>query len=367
MKTTQYKYADTSINELESILYQEIFDALYEKYGTTPDPLITKRVKEEWLAFKVNETIIDVAILNELVAYLKESNIVYSSRFDCNSNLIFYLLGISKINPLPAHYYCPHCKKVVWKEEYKCGLDLPLPEICCNDHKETSVDGFDIPHQYYRENAYFTIYAPTNIENTITDFFTNHWYTSKTSPTVEEAQHYTGTIKRIEYANISVWCILKPVDKRLAKSTLNIDVDDLILETQHFAAVSTPKFNVELKCFSDVLSYLGIYNSSYKDEFPIITLINNLKYTPQSLIAFREDLFKYFLKHGLDEATARKATENMRKGKKVIDKYITPEMELSPDKWVIALCKEMNYLASKPETLEGLFYKLQYNPYRPPF
>ncbi len=371
MATLNYKYADTNAKELEKILYQEIFDALFEKYGTEPDPLITQRVKDEWLALKINNTIIDIAVLNELTTWLKEQKIIYSPRLKCNSSLILYLLGITKINPLPAHYYCPHCKKVHWQENYKCGLDLPQPEICVNDHKPTTVDGFNIPHNYYfnnfRESGYFLIYVPSNSENTITEFFQNHWHASITPPTIEEAHHYNGTINRIEFSNISIWGILKPVAKHIIKPTLDINAEDLILEAQHFAAVTTPKLNVEMNCFSDLLSYLGIYKSSYTDDFPLITLINNLKYTPQSLLSFREDLFKYFLQHGLDEKTAYQATENLRKGKKVIDKFVTDEMKLAADKWVIALCKELMYLPSKAEVLEDLFYKLQYNPYRPPF
>ena len=47
-----YLYDGKNFEEIKQKLYAEIQSALLEKYGENPDPIILKRIKEEWSFLK---------------------------------------------------------------------------------------------------------------------------------------------------------------------------------------------------------------------------------------------------------------------------------------------------------------------------
>ena len=59
------------------------------------------------------------------------------------NSLLTYLLGFQGLNPMPAHYYCPHCG--FYHEEPKAiaGIDLPM-KICPQCGKPLRRDGFSL-------------------------------------------------------------------------------------------------------------------------------------------------------------------------------------------------------------------------------
>ena len=65
------------------------------------------------------------------------------------ASFIAWLLSGTNVNPLPAHYYCPVCKKVEFHSEEKCGIDLPDKVCTCgnNNHKDGfGIDAFNMYH-----------------------------------------------------------------------------------------------------------------------------------------------------------------------------------------------------------------------------
>lgn len=58
------------------------------------------------------------------------------------SSFIACLLGGSKVNPLPPHYYCPICKRVEFVLNEKCGIDLSEKKCSCGRYYQK--DGFGI-------------------------------------------------------------------------------------------------------------------------------------------------------------------------------------------------------------------------------
>ena len=58
---------DSSINYN---LYKLITESLDKKYGENPDPLIEKRLQDEWKCFQNSDSIFTISLLLDIVNYL---------------------------------------------------------------------------------------------------------------------------------------------------------------------------------------------------------------------------------------------------------------------------------------------------------
>ena len=110
--------------------------------------MITERLEAELALTDAFEQSSIYMLLHRLGAELHKSGGYANVRGPLGSTLISYLLGISEINPLPAHYRCPNCKYAEFYERLESGYsfrDKPCP-VC----GEMMVgDGLHIPHEIF--------------------------------------------------------------------------------------------------------------------------------------------------------------------------------------------------------------------------
>ena len=85
-------------------------------------------------------------IARELVERAKNHGWTVGTRGSVASSLIAHLLGITQINPLEAHYYCPNCHNVEFHDEFSCGVDMEDKVCQCGTKFEK--DGFTIPLEH---------------------------------------------------------------------------------------------------------------------------------------------------------------------------------------------------------------------------
>ena len=90
-------------------------------------------------------------IAQKLVKHSNDDGYYVGSRGSVGSSFAATMLGITEVNPLPAHYVCPNCKKTIFTDEnnrmynldYASGYDLPDRKCECG--AMMNKDGQDMP------------------------------------------------------------------------------------------------------------------------------------------------------------------------------------------------------------------------------
>lgn len=118
-------------------------EQLAQHYGTQPPEKVCTRLNTELGQLGENASL--YLLSHKLVQHLHGEGALTGYRGYIGSALIAYLLNISDINPLPAHYRCPNCKHAEFVDA-RNGYDLPKKE-CPHCGSLMIGDGHNIPFE----------------------------------------------------------------------------------------------------------------------------------------------------------------------------------------------------------------------------
>lgn len=136
------------IKDTDKLIKNSAEKRLHELYGKNPPKIIKERLKKELLSIEKNGFASIYIIVSELVNEILKDGYITGTRGAAGSSFVAYLLGMTEINPLPAHYICQKCHFTEFVENAGCGADLPKKNcpVCGEKLKKC---GFNIPFEAF--------------------------------------------------------------------------------------------------------------------------------------------------------------------------------------------------------------------------
>lgn len=138
---------DNSVETVKELVYGKA----HEIYGETLPKLIEDRIEQELKGIIGGGFDVIYLIAQKLVKHSNDDGYLVGSRGSVGSSFVATMMGITEVNPLPAHYVCPNCKHSIFEENgealgatYSSGFDLPNRK-CPECGAEMDKQGQDMP------------------------------------------------------------------------------------------------------------------------------------------------------------------------------------------------------------------------------
>ena len=141
---------ENSDHNLRTICYQKA----HSMYGEHLPQIVSDRLEHELKSIINNGFAVMYIIAQKLVWKSNEDGYLVGSRGSVGSSFAATMSGITEVNPLPAHYYCPNCfysdfdSELVKSYGSSSGCDMPDRE-CPNCGKPLEKDGHNIPFETF--------------------------------------------------------------------------------------------------------------------------------------------------------------------------------------------------------------------------
>lgn len=339
---------------IEEILEDELRDARQDKYGREPE--IFKRVRQEWTALLEVDAITELAAVYEFAAWLKQNKHPYRLGGTAVCGTIPYLLDIHEVNPLPPHLYCPECQKVIWKDDYKDGFDIP-PEVCPECGGLMQGDGHDLVWQEYASYGRvptYVFYLPYDMKQLISDWLENHWLRRFMDDQWEAAQPYEDHRVRgnmhfrfeLDRNEISPDFYSTNIGANCKAELIQLATND-----EYYHRNPYPKDMGEL------LTQLGFRKTICKEDEVARNILLRNKISWRNIPSCREEVFFYLKEHDFIDKDAFRGMTSVRKGKGL--PVIMEDMQTAEDHWKAEYFNQIEWIPSKAMLLQRLFFELK--------
>ncbi len=143
------------MKDSEKIVTEMVYNKAKELYGEKLPELIENRLEKELSGIIGGGFDVIYLIAQKLVKKSNDDGYIVGSRGSVGSSLVATMMGITEVNPLPAHYICRNCKTTLFELdgqklnlEYSSGYDLPDYK-CPNCGLNMDKEGQDMPFETF--------------------------------------------------------------------------------------------------------------------------------------------------------------------------------------------------------------------------
>ena len=142
----------SGFDKVKEIVRDLVLSKWTDEDGEQTEDAINKKVKKELGGIIGGGFDPIYLIAQRLVKHSNDDGYIVGSRGSVGSSFVATLMGITEVNPLPAHYRCLNCKHSIFEDEegkqlgatYSSGFDLP-DKKCPKCGSMMKKDGQDMP------------------------------------------------------------------------------------------------------------------------------------------------------------------------------------------------------------------------------
>ena len=138
----------------DETLREICYTKAHSMYGDPLPSIVEERLERELNSIISNGYSVMYIIAQKLVWKSVEDGYLVGSRGSVGSSFVATMAGITEVNPLSPHYYCPSChftdfdSPEVMAYRGKCGQDMP-DRVCPVCGEPLKKDGIDIPFETF--------------------------------------------------------------------------------------------------------------------------------------------------------------------------------------------------------------------------
>lgn len=306
--------------------------AAQEKYPN--NKYVKDRIESELGYFDKNDWLKQIEILLKIKEIYKGQN-VYIFPIGL---LSLYLLELEYINPMPAHYYEPNKKTIIFDNSASYGVDLPKKD---GFHR----DGFDITGEYIlnlKSNNAFRLYLYEKHSDLVKDLIGNIY--------PFKSRIISWNAEEISYGSTIITFKDSFADNFLGTDLIKqIDVDDFLLslnpkkqnlkDIMRFFLDDNIEVLDEIKSFGEMVELSAILRLTRKANVEVKKTLN------PKFPRTREDIFLYLKNNGYSAEESAKLANDISFGKntdlnikdKMIKKYLQSFSFITPKAFILHL------------------------------